>query len=73
MAEEIQIVVTLDNQLQVEVELPIVVSSGSVSIVDQDNNLIDTVASGDTYQVLVFSGIVDNGGPYTNSIVDTGA
>jgi hypothetical protein len=37
-----------------------------------DSSTVDTVPAGDTYDVLVFSGIEDNGGAYTNSIVDNG-
>lgn len=42
-----------------------------VTIVDQDSNVIDTVEPGGQYQVIVFSGILDDGsGVYSNSIVD---
>jgi len=37
-----------------------------------DSSTVDTVPAGDTYDVLVFSGIEDDGGAYTNSIVDNG-
>lgn len=41
-----------------------------VTIEDQDGNVLDTVISGGSYQVTVFSGISDDGPPYTNNIVD---
>lgn len=42
----------------------------NVEIVDQDDQIIQVVAPGDTYPVLVISGIRDVGAPYTNSIIN---
>jgi len=44
-----------------------------VSIVNQDNVEIDSVAAGGTYEVIELSGIQDDGSAtYTNSIIDNG-
>lgn len=45
---------------------------GEVEILDQNNDVIATVEAPGTYNVIVLSGIVDNGGPYSNSIIDNG-
>lgn len=46
---------------------------GSVRIFNLDTGAtIDTVPAGGEYGVLEFSGIIDNGPPYSNSIVDNG-
>lgn len=42
----------------------------NVEIVDQDDEVIQVVAPGDQYPVLVISGIRDAGAPYTNSIIN---
>ena len=41
-----------------------------VEIIDQDEQVVATVAGGDTYEVLVISGIKDTGAPYTNQIIN---
>lgn len=43
---------------------------GYVLIVDQDGNVIARKSLGEIYEVISFSGIRDNGPPYTNSIID---
>jgi hypothetical protein len=42
----------------------------NVEIVNQDNEVIFTASPGDTYPVLVISGIRDIGAPYTNQIIN---
>jgi hypothetical protein len=41
-----------------------------VLIYDQYSNVLASLTSGQTYNVLVFDGIIDSGPPYTNSIVN---
>jgi hypothetical protein len=42
----------------------------NVEIIDQDEVVVATVGAGDTYEVLVISGIKDTGAPYTNQIIN---
>jgi len=71
--------------IQIEVTVPTiqidaVVEGTSVSVPclpveiinSETSEVIAEVESGGQYFVLVFSGILDDGGPYTNSIVDNG-
>lgn len=79
MAEEINITVEIENELSVSieienelsllVELPITVSGGLVTIIDQDENVVTTVASGGTYQVTILSEI-DDTPPYETLVID---
>jgi len=41
-----------------------------VTVLDQDGNVVATVEAGGIYNVIVFSGIIDEGEPYENSIID---
>jgi hypothetical protein len=43
-----------------------------VKIINQDSTIIKRLLPPESYQVLEFSGIIDNGPPYTNTIVDNG-
>lgn len=45
---------------------------GEFIVYDQSGNILYRFYTGQSMTVLVFSGIVDNGPPYTNSIVDNG-
>lgn len=45
-------------------------AGGTVDIIDQDNNVIDTVNAGDTYQVEVLTEITDDEDLNTSTIID---
>lgn len=51
---------------------PATADDGTVIIYDQDGSIITRLNEGNSYMVLRFSGIIDNGPPYTNTLVDNG-
>lgn len=52
------------------VENIVIGAGGTVDIIDQDSNVIETVDAGDTYQVEVLTEIVDDEDLNTATIID---
>lgn len=69
---EIEVAVNIASAISVEVEVDrMTLNPNPVSILNQaDSSVISMVAAGGSYSVIVADGVIDNGSPYTNSIIN---
>ena len=76
MSEETEVTITVelveeaDVSVQIETDITIEIASGSVDIIDQDENVIETVQAPGQYQVEVLSTVHDTVDNNTETIID---